>query len=390
MASLSDLPQELVAKIVAEFHDDTPNLRTCAVISRTFLPWSRLHLFSAVRLTGRNAYAFRILIAPSPTVAMYVRQLDIPMEVSLPTFALLPPQTLAHLPNVTHLSSHCDPFGFRQLSATEKLVLVGATRQLTTVHVFIDRVWSLPEWAVLLNGCCSLTELAIHAESTGWSVEEAVVQMPVVAPESTPRLHTLRISGDCKILIPLGNWLVPSGFLAALHTLATDVLYLQDDYDAPDYRQPIVLAAAPTLQTLSLHLDPPMTLAATPHAISIASFPRLRKLHLRGVPDATIGASLQWLVALLQAPTDISPGHGALEEISVDHTMIRRDLLEIPHATWNALESALLPEAKFRMLTFKGYEGSAIGMADAFAHFSATMRDRLPALHAKGALQMLE
>ncbi|KAJ7454567.1 hypothetical protein B0H11DRAFT_2069063 [Mycena galericulata] len=45
MASPSDLPQELVAKIIAEFRDDTANLRSCALVSRSFLPWSRLHLF---------------------------------------------------------------------------------------------------------------------------------------------------------------------------------------------------------------------------------------------------------------------------------------------------------------------------------------------------------
>lgn len=95
-----------------------------------------------------------------------------------------------------------------------------------------------------------------------------------------------------------------------------------------------------------------MPLAATPHRISIASLPRLRALHLQDKPDTDIGASLQWLGTFLQSPA----GPGALEEISVDHSVIRHDLLEIPATTWRTLGVALLlPEARFRTLTFKGY-----------------------------------
>ncbi|KAJ6556622.1 hypothetical protein DFH09DRAFT_1084703 [Mycena vulgaris] len=394
MASQLDLPQELLAKIVSEFHEDVATLRTCALISRDFLAWSRVHLFASVRLTGRNFYAFRDLVASSPAVASYVRRLDMPLMVSVPASALLPPESMVQLPNVTQLSSHCDPFGFRHLSSAQKGLLSDATRQLTTVHVLIDRLWSLPEWAALLNGCGALTELAIHTESNGWSAEDVTLKMPTASPSHTPRLHTLRISGDCKILVPLGAWLVPNGLLAELHTLAIDVLYLRDDYEAPDRRPPLVLAAAPSLQILTLHLDPPMPLDTSgPHPISLASFPLLRTLHLKDGPDAEFAASLRWLCAFLQ-PQELLAGDlgpistSPLEQIFIDHSMIRRDLLDVPPSTWHALTAPLLAAPRLRAITFLGYQKFSIGAPGAFAHFSSTVRERLPELEARGVLSI--
>jgi hypothetical protein len=80
--------------------------------------------------------------------------------------------------------------------------------------------------------------------------------MPAAPVPSTLRLHTLRVAGDRKILVPLGAWLVPQGALAALHTLVLDVTPLTEDYGVPDARPALVLAAAPSLRELTLQLDP--------------------------------------------------------------------------------------------------------------------------------------
>jgi hypothetical protein len=163
------------------------------------------------------------------------------------------------LPNITHLSAHSDPFDFRQLSPSKKLSLADATCRLTTVEIFIDRLWPLPFWASLLNGCPVLATLEVRADPTGWGTWTAAnltLPMPTSPVPSTLRLHTLRFVCDCKILMPLGAWLVPQGALAALHTLVLDVTYLTDDYDAPDACPALVLAAAPSLHELTLQLDP--------------------------------------------------------------------------------------------------------------------------------------
>jgi hypothetical protein len=255
-----DLPQELVDKIVSEFQDDPPSLRTCALISPAFVPWSRMHLFSTVRLIARNVYAFRALVESSPDVASYVRRLDFPLTTSFPPTALLPPETLSRLPNITHLSAHSDPFDFRHLSPAQELVLADGARRLTTVYIFIDRLWPLPAWAALLNGCPALATLSIDAEASGWgawSASDVALPMPVpVAAPGVLRLRTLRVTGNCKILVPLSAWLLPQDALRELHTLALDLLYLLDDYHTPDARPALVLAAASSLRELTLGLDP--------------------------------------------------------------------------------------------------------------------------------------
>ncbi|KAJ7627098.1 hypothetical protein FB45DRAFT_1082235 [Roridomyces roridus] len=211
MSSIPDIPQELVAKIVGELRDDLPSLRASGLISRSFLPWSRLHLFFSVRLTPRNVYAFRTLVAPSPDVAMYMRRLDIPsINNDLPSSALLPPESLAQLPNITHLSAHADPFGFRQLSESQRGLLTRGLQHVTTVYIrILNHFWALPEWARVLNGCSNLTELDIHAESTGWAMWNAdELQMPVAEAQNRPRLHTLRRGCDEPRQVP-GEGAVP-------------------------------------------------------------------------------------------------------------------------------------------------------------------------------------
>jgi hypothetical protein len=131
-------------------------------------------------------------------------------------------------------------------------------RHLTTIEIFIDRLWPLPFWALLLNGCPALATLDVRADPTGcgtWTVDLAL-PMPAAPLPSTLRLHTLRVAGNHKILVPLGAWLVPQGALVALHTLVLDVTYLTDDYDTPDAHLALILAAALSLRELTLQLDP--------------------------------------------------------------------------------------------------------------------------------------
>ncbi|KAJ7250792.1 hypothetical protein C8J57DRAFT_1354906 [Mycena rebaudengoi] len=366
--SLPALPQELIDKIIAELEDDRQTLIACALVSQSFLPSARACLYSSVRLGARNVYNFRQLLDSSPAVGKYIRRLEMPRAAAFPASVLLPPETLAHLPNLAHLLAHCDPFGWRQLSVAQKLILRSATRALTTVHVVVDRTWTLPEWAELLNGCPYLHELTIHAESAGWSTwtqQQVNVAMPTaLSGEDHPRLRVLEISGDCKILQPLGAWLVPSGYLDALRTLAIDLVYLVDDYFPPDWRLPIVLTAASSLQVLSLHFDPPMALKEHPHPVSLSQFPVLRVLHLKDGPDAKLMHSLEWLVALLQTlSTDQHMHPCVLEEISFDHAVTRGDMAEIPAETWTALDALLLMRdtlPRFQTLTFLGYQKSSI------------------------------
>ncbi|KAJ7189170.1 hypothetical protein C8R46DRAFT_1184346 [Mycena filopes] len=439
MVSIADLPQELVDQIVSELEDDPTSLRTCALVAPAFLPSSRERLFTTVRVTASNLFAFGKLIESSPAVAAYIRRLDVP-TTDRP--AVLSVALIALLPNLTHLSSHCDPFDFRHLSHSEARVLEGASARLTSVTVLINRLWPLPAWAAFLNACPALTTLSVHADANGWGTwtAQGVAELPMPVPPAGSRalrLHTLAVSGDCKILVPLGAWLLPQRALANLHTLVLSVEYVLDDYTAPDARVPLVRAAAASLRELTLTLDPPMLLTSTPHPLCVpSSFPHLHTLRLTDGPDAEIGASLAWLGAFLDPGLahnrgDRGPADSALERITLDHSMVRRDLLAVPAETWRALEEALLGGADaypthrqphrgtdvdelarsfaalsapssassstyiaptaysaLRSLTFTGYQKFSIGggAPDAFEHFSKTVRERLPRLVGRGVV----
>ncbi|KAJ6493188.1 hypothetical protein C8R45DRAFT_1212621 [Mycena sanguinolenta] len=390
MVSISDLPQELVDKIVGEVKDDEDSLRTCALISPAFVPSTRQHLFASVRLLGHNLHPFQALIDSSPFVASHVRRLTISV-ISSQSGILFAPGTLAQLPNLTHLYTHDDPFGFRHLSPTQESVLADAARRLTTVELLLHQLWTVPAWASLLNGCASLGTLIVSANATGWGTWSAA-DVDALSPSTTPgvlRLRTLHVSGDCKILAPLGAWLVPQGALAALHTLVLDVSFMADDY-LGDRRVPLLQAAASSLRELKLNLDP-----HPPSSITFASFPNLRTLHLYDGYDAELNASLDWMVAFFSNSNShsISSHESAIEHLFLDHATTRERLLAIPAPTWAALEDALLGpfgvsavHSHFRTLTLSGYADSAVVLHDAYAHFSQMVRERLPRLVERGML----
>jgi hypothetical protein len=145
----------------------------------------------------------------------------------------------------------------------------------------------------------------------------------------------------------------------------------------------------------------------------LASFPRLRALNLRDEYNAAIDESLAWLAVFLllsaassscYSPRDSS---STFEELSLDHSMRRGDLLAVPAATWRAIESGLLgftadgvegdvhPHPHLRTVAFTGYQKRAAmecgrtqdSRADeSLEHFSRTVRERLPGLMRRGVL----
>ncbi|KAJ7237529.1 hypothetical protein B0H12DRAFT_1138627 [Mycena haematopus] len=414
MASVSDLPQELVDKIISEFEDDEANLRVCALISRVFVPCSQHHLFSSVRLTRSNLYAFRTLVESSPAIAAYVRRVDLPMMPSFrsPMAAILPPATLACLPNITHLYTRSDAFDFRHLSPTNEFLLADTLRRLTTIEIILDRLWPLPAWASLLNGCSSLTTLVVNADAWDtWMDADVVFPMPAPPVSGTLRLHTLRVSGDSTIVVPLTEWLVPQDALTALHTLGLNITYsaYDGDFTASDVRVPLVLAAASSLCELTLNLNPTLSLApfATHSApLTIASLPRLRSLHLHDdTANANLETSLAWLAAFLTCPSlsDSACPQGSmftaslLEKLSFDHHMFSAELLAVPTAVWCAIEDALLgdgavesvivnaaPHPHLRVVAVSDFKSFGIP----FARFAKTVRERLPRLQGRGMLEL--
>ncbi|KAJ7073056.1 hypothetical protein C8F01DRAFT_1106081 [Mycena amicta] len=219
-----------------------------------------------------------------------------------------------------------------------------AVRGLTSIDLRVDKLYPLPYWATLLDHCDDLQTLDVYVDSNGWAswtAEQVLLPIPkqVSTTPSLLRLRSLCAGGDVKILTPLAAWLLPRGALDNVQSLALDVYYLHDDYGSPeeDRRPPLVHAAMGSVKALTLHLDPPMPLKLNQ---TLADFPHLRALHLRDGPDAEFDTSLQWIVAFLTLPSTAQ--HSSLEEITLDHGVLRRDLLAVPGNTWTKLQDALL------------------------------------------------
>lgn len=78
--------QELIDLVLNELREDIPTLRSCLLVSRAFVPTSRIHLFSRIRLEppqGPNVrkpnrcQSFYNLLTTSPHLSSYVKHLEI-------------------------------------------------------------------------------------------------------------------------------------------------------------------------------------------------------------------------------------------------------------------------------------------------------------------------
>jgi len=83
---LNSFPQELIDHILNELHEDISALQSCLLVSRAFVPTSRRHLFSRIRLTPpknqnsrmpNRCREFYKLVMTSPHIASYVKHLEI-------------------------------------------------------------------------------------------------------------------------------------------------------------------------------------------------------------------------------------------------------------------------------------------------------------------------
>ncbi|SJL18049.1 uncharacterized protein ARMOST_21620 [Armillaria ostoyae] len=75
---MSSLPQELVDRIIDESSDDIPTLQSCSLVSHTFLPRTRVHLFKTIGLsTILECQKFHGLCVASPHLTAYVKNLGI-------------------------------------------------------------------------------------------------------------------------------------------------------------------------------------------------------------------------------------------------------------------------------------------------------------------------
>ncbi|KAJ6620218.1 hypothetical protein B0H10DRAFT_1946271 [Mycena sp. CBHHK59/15] len=241
-----------------------------------------------------------------------------PLVALLTVSALLPPESVAQLPNLSHLEVHCDSFDWCRFSVTQLLMLAGATCGLTTIHVVFAWLWGLPLWAMFLNGCMQLRELALLTEPTGWSMWSAA------------EITALQMPPGCI------------GCAAAAHSRC--IRGLQDTGAA------VCMAGA--LWVLTLHLDPPNSTRSQTFLFSMSSTSKMTK------KQTSHSSHMRTIHA-----------HSSFE-----HSIMWHNLAGVPAVCWVQLDAALLVPS-FHMLMFKVYERS-IPMMYPFVVFSVDAKSQ--------------
>jgi hypothetical protein len=127
------LPVELYELIIDVLSDDTATLKACSLTCKTFLHFSRYHLFYGISLCeGDEAERFLDIIGSilSPTgPGTYVRYLSL-FEDGWMNKAL--PLLIPHLPNVTSLGLH---FRWNALGETQRAMMLTGFQKVTYLRL---------------------------------------------------------------------------------------------------------------------------------------------------------------------------------------------------------------------------------------------------------------
>ncbi|KAF7288592.1 hypothetical protein MIND_01425800 [Mycena indigotica] len=347
MADVAALPGEVIAHIVA-FLRDASSLRIAALIHPSFTPWARATRFRHVRLTQDNTAAFAVLLQSSPLVASYIQQLeiDMPLVNDADSDALpipLPSEHFTLCRNLRGLTSHGDPFGFRQLDTSQLTALREGMRGLRTLELTFARLYPLPYWSALLDACDTLESLEIRANKPNqWTWEDIHVAIPSVLGSTPSGMHlqVLRIACEAQALAPISQWLLSRDALDTLVVLELNIYCI--DRPIEDALGALVRAAMCSVKELRLHLDDGLRLEHDKNTpLTAASFPLLRTLRVRVGELAT---TLEWTAAFLgsQAP---QAHRSVLERITIDDCIQRHRLEATSVASWAALDDALVVAA---------------------------------------------
>ncbi|RDB19041.1 hypothetical protein Hypma_014400 [Hypsizygus marmoreus] len=78
MQSSSNLPQELLDKIIDDIHDEKEILKHCALTSRCLLHCSQSHLFSSIRLSNDTlVHRLHDVLTDNPIISKHVHELEL-------------------------------------------------------------------------------------------------------------------------------------------------------------------------------------------------------------------------------------------------------------------------------------------------------------------------
>ena len=166
------IPQEIIGEILDYLAADLRSLRSCALVSKSWLPSCRRHLFHAIFFTSETAKWFETLQEPEESPARHVRDL----RFSIRGYDGAPEKFFEYIPWFTNV---------------EKVTLLGHG---SFQPLWIPWLWKLPQ---------SVTSLTINAGVVAVAqIRDIIVQLP--------NLDDLSLSGsvvavDRRRLVGIGT-----------------------------------------------------------------------------------------------------------------------------------------------------------------------------------------
>jgi len=188
------IPQDVLECIIDELHSDIDTLKTCAVISHSFLAPTRRHLFHSIRLdTPLLSHRLCNLFTTRPEIALYVRKLFLLTGDSLHRQSWLASDK--SLPTILRMVDHLQMFTMSQLTqliywdkfSTE--VASALADRFRSPMLTVVKIWQCRRLPVsLINNFLYVKELSLiltsfYDDSEGTPV--SVLRLP--------RLHSLEI-----------------------------------------------------------------------------------------------------------------------------------------------------------------------------------------------------
>ncbi|KAJ6555150.1 hypothetical protein DFH09DRAFT_1318341 [Mycena vulgaris] len=228
-------PAELEDTLIDFCHGDHATLASCGLVCRDWLPASRYHIFSSVRLTPQNAAGFVDITSSSPTIAPSVREADLHFsETSLPN--LIP--ILKLLPRMARLSLHPLREEVTRPITTSSLSPIFAASRLVDLKLdFRSRFESLRQIVDCVCLCQHLESLELGGSWLKGGDFEAAPQLPKT-------LHTLTLTCDLNIL----SWLLTLDEMPAIQHLFLHHIVQREVAAIVQFLQ----TSGPTLNSLGL------------------------------------------------------------------------------------------------------------------------------------------
>ncbi|PIL35671.1 hypothetical protein GSI_02401 [Ganoderma sinense ZZ0214-1] len=254
MKSASELPPELYDCILDYFSEDKSTLRTCALVTRKWLPRARYHLFRSIYIDWSNCDAFTRLLASSPDLGASVATLEIEGAFGIFSMDRLHGVTLdAWLRSIS-------PSFPPQLTNLTKLELALITIDAELVRRFFGRLSGISHltlWACALTSFDVFVELfasfpALKRLSIAFTQEwETNPRRPVPVPESAvlPHIEVVDLTSCCDNFKVL-QWFVAHELHTAIHTFSCSRV----PWSSIPVLRNVLGALAPTLRSLKVGL----------------------------------------------------------------------------------------------------------------------------------------